>query len=79
MTITELIKELEFNRKIYGDNIEIAVWHDKLKDYLDFYFRYAAQRKSKSDWSPGKLFLYIHPIVTDKKFHYYEFTENDNN
>ena len=67
MTVSELLKIIEFERLFYKDDkIELAVWNDEINDYLDFHFR-----KAKSVKEDEKLFMYIHPIITDKNFHYY--------
>lgn len=79
MKVTELIDYLEQNKKLYGDNIEIAIWNDRIDDYVDFYINAVGKRKSKSDWRPELLYIFLHPIITDKKFHYFEYINEEDN
>ena len=75
MKIKELLSILNYQ----DDNTEIAVWNDSIGDYLDFYCRFAGQMKSRKDSSLSKSFIYIHPVITDKKFHYFEYENADDN
>lgn len=73
------VKELLSMLKYEDENSEIAVWDDSIEDYLDFYIILAGQRKSRKDWGLAKTFVYIHPIITNDKFHYFEYENIEDN